>query len=33
MIKPGYRAIVKWVKDRMIQELYFRIRQNITAAQ
>jgi hypothetical protein len=32
-IRPGYRAIAKWIKDRMVQEVYFRIRQNITMAQ
>jgi hypothetical protein len=27
VIVPGYRAIVNWVKDRMSQEIYARIRQ------
>ena len=31
-IEPGYRAIVKWVKDRLVQEVYTQIRANITAA-
>jgi hypothetical protein len=26
-IAPGYRAIVNWVKYRMVQEIYARIRQ------
>ena len=25
MIRPGYRAIAKWVKVRMIKEIYARI--------
>ena len=25
-VAPGYRTIVKWVKDRMVQEIYARIR-------
>jgi hypothetical protein len=29
MVRPGYRAIVQWVKDRMSQEIYARIRQQI----
>lgn len=26
-VAPGYRVIVNWVKDRMVQEIYARIRQ------
>ena len=26
-VAPGYRAIVNWVKFRMVQEIYARIRQ------
>ncbi len=29
MVIPGYRAIVQWVKDRMSQEIYARVRQQI----
>jgi hypothetical protein len=29
MITPGYRGIIKWIKDRMIQEVYYRIGQEI----
>lgn len=29
MVVPGYRAIVQWVKDRMSQEIYARVRQQI----
>ena len=25
-VKPGYRAIVAWVKNRMVQEAYAKIR-------
>ena len=26
VIPPGYRAIVNWVKDRMVQDIYKRLR-------
>lgn len=28
-IKPGYRAIVKWIKARMIKEIYARIQAQV----
>jgi hypothetical protein len=30
MIPPGYRAIVNWVKQHIVKEIYARIQKNIT---
>ena len=31
-IVPGYRTIVKWVKNKMIKEIYTRLQLEISAA-
>ena len=30
-VRPGYRAIVAWVKNRMVQEIYAQIRNQAIA--